>query len=65
MKDEHFDAILDKNNIARTLKAWKKELQEIDFPIDSVLWRLGAIESFIGQANQPTVESIFNSKYDI
>ena len=65
MKDIEFNAILAKNGLARTFKNCQSELRSIGFPVEYVLSLLRDIEKFIGEANQPSVESVFNSELDI
>lgn len=61
MDDLHFNAVLAKNDIARQLK----DYQQDGISIERVMACLNDIEEFIGQANQPTVEDIFNSDQNI
>jgi hypothetical protein len=61
MTKKHFNAILAKNNIAREIADCRAGmLMNLGF----IQHELEAIESYIGQANQPTVSDIieYNSK---
>lgn len=62
MKDIQFNAILDKNDIARTLGQWREELNAIHFPIEYILVRLEGIEEYTGEANQPNVRDSYTDK---
>jgi len=58
-----FGAILAKNDIAREIKNYLNYRQ--DFSINIVLGALRDIEAYLGEANQPNITSIVNSKIDI
>lgn len=63
MKNNHFNAILAKNAIARELKVSKNLHENIN--ICYVIGKLQEIEKFTGEGNQPSIESILTSELDI
>ena len=63
---KHFEAILSKNDIARTLKEFikygkKPSKSDMEF----IFTRLYDIENYIGEANQPSIEDILQSDYNL
>jgi hypothetical protein len=57
-----FRAILAKNDIAREIKHYKRgEPISISF----IIQQLKDIELYLGEANQPNINSILNSSMDI
>lgn len=72
MNDKKFNAILDKNSLAKMLKeiyeeAGKTKDTGIEHHIKSTvrlaIVYLKQIEEYLGEANQPSVEDTFNSDY--
>lgn len=59
MTDQHFNAVLAKNQIAEQMKNHQTE----GFNVGFIMERLNDIEKYIGTANQPSVEDTYNSKY--
>ncbi len=64
MTDKKFNAILAKNNIAREVRDYLKSNTYSEdgsrepIHITHIIGELKAIEKYIGEANQPSVESI-------
>jgi hypothetical protein len=65
MNNKQFDAILDKNILARYIKRGVNygNIRPVD--AEYIIYMLGEIERYTGVANQPTVDSIFNAEMDI
>lgn len=64
MTQKHFNAILAKNNIAREVREYFNAPQGDREPIriGYMINELKAIEEYIGEGNQPSVDSIINSE---
>jgi len=62
MREIKFRAILAKNDIAREIKDY---LKGEPLSISIIINRLRDIELYLGEANQPDITSILNSKLDI
>jgi hypothetical protein len=57
LAQEHFEAILDKNEMARHLSAFMRgDIEQVDVPW--LLAKLETIEKWIGTANQPSMKEI-------
>lgn len=65
MTNEHFEAILAKNAIARGIREYKNAPVGEGEPLSiyQLIENLRAIEGFIGQGNQPSIEDIIESEY--
>ena len=62
MLEKKFNAILSKNDIARGIKYYKKGE---GLAVEYLIARLQKIEDFIGNGNQPSINSILTSNFDI
>ena len=62
MRELKFNTILAKNDIAREIKDY---LKGEPLSISIIINRLRDIELYLGEANQPDITSILNSKLDI
>ena len=62
MRELKFNTILAKNDIAREIKDY---LKGEPLSISIIINRLRDIELYLGEANQPDIISILNSKLDI
>lgn len=60
MNEKHFQAILAKNHIARELQRYVDSEDEKELNVGFVLDCLKTIEDFTGEANQPSVQDLFN-----
>lgn len=66
-EDIQFDAVVAKNNIARTLRALARgEYTSInELPLNQLRFDLNEIETYIGVMNQPSVDDILESFMEI
>jgi hypothetical protein len=60
MKNNQFNAILAKNDIAREIRFYKNDNEKMN--INYIINKLNEIERFTGTANQPSIKSILESK---
>lgn len=65
MTNKHFDAILDKNAIAREIREYLKtgKANDIDSQVffSHLIDNLCGIENYIGRGNQPSIDEILTS----
>lgn len=55
-----FDAVIAKNQIARDIRDNPNRIS-----INNLIFQLKEIEKFTGEMNQPSIEEILNSNYDL
>ncbi len=61
ISEKHFNAILAKNEIARSIRDYERG-DEIRFILNTIVDNLKIIEEWIGESNQPTVKEILTSE---
>ena len=67
MTTKHFDAIIAKNNLARTLRQInRREIADVaELPLLQMAHDLQEIERYIGEGNQPSAYDIMNSEIEL
>jgi len=63
MASKKFEAILSKNNIARELRDFINRNEPMS--TTAIIYALKQIEEYLGEDNQPSVEEILTSKFDL